>query len=186
MQLAKFKIRYHFMAYKKLAIAGPADLVINLHIAFLPLDVHLPIGPKQGAFSIHMQRLSENNGHDSSEEQQFQVKFGKIGTFQYVPVQILWQDVPAAICSEEQVVHSALADHLHKNFNAVSFSIRWCQVNEAEVKCLCFDIAVQHEPELPLMTCCGEHQIVVQHQCPAADTYRAEVPLTVVKRRAIT
>ena len=96
------------------------------------------------------------------------MKFGKIGTFQHVQVQILWQDIPAAICSEEQIVHSALADHLHKNFTAVSFSR--CQVNEAEGKFV-FRHCIQHEPELPLMNCCGEHQIVVQHQCPAADTY---------------
>ena len=42
------------MAYKRLAIVGPAALVIDLHIALLPVDVHLPIGPKQGAFTIHM------------------------------------------------------------------------------------------------------------------------------------
>ena len=65
------------MAYKRLAIVGPAALVIDLHIALLPVDVHLPIGPKQGAFTIHMTRSlpgtteSLNNGHH------FQAKFGK-------------------------------------------------------------------------------------------------------------
>ena len=55
-QLANLKVRYHFMNYRRLAIFGPASLVINLHLALLPLDVHLPIGPKQGAFTIHMMR----------------------------------------------------------------------------------------------------------------------------------
>ena len=43
-QLAKLKVRYHFMNYKRLAIFGPASLVIDLHLALLPIDIHLPIG----------------------------------------------------------------------------------------------------------------------------------------------
>ena len=39
-QLANLKVRYHFMNYRRLAIFGPASLVINLHLALLPLDVH--------------------------------------------------------------------------------------------------------------------------------------------------
>ena len=103
-QLATFKIRYHFMAYKKLAIASPADLVINLHIVLLPLDVHLPIGPKQGAFSIHVERLPNGERDSSTDEQQFQVKFGKIGAFQYAPAQILWHDIHPSICSETSIL----------------------------------------------------------------------------------
>ena len=55
-QLANLKVRYHFMNYRRLAIFGPPSLVINLHLALLPFDVHLPIGPKQGAFTVHMLR----------------------------------------------------------------------------------------------------------------------------------
>ena len=33
------------------------------------------------------------------------------------------------------------------------------------------------EKSLPLVTCCGAHQLTVQHQCPAADSYRAELPM---------
>ena len=63
-QLANLKVRYHFMNYRRLAIFGPASLVINLHLALLPLDVHLPIGPKQGAFTIHMMiGTSEHTDH---------------------------------------------------------------------------------------------------------------------------
>ena len=62
-QLANLKVRYHFMNYRRLAIFGPASLVINLHLALLPLDVHLPIGPKQGAFTIHMMRSEPQSTH---------------------------------------------------------------------------------------------------------------------------
>jgi len=37
-QPARPRIRYHFMAYKRLAIIGPASLVIDLHLALLPID----------------------------------------------------------------------------------------------------------------------------------------------------
>ena len=90
-QLASLKIRYHFMANKRLAIVGPAALVINLHIALLPVDVHLPIGPKQGAFTIHMARPLPSDTESLSSGHRFQAKFGKICTFQYVPAQIIWR-----------------------------------------------------------------------------------------------
>ena len=84
-QLANLKIRYHFMNYKRLAIFGPASLVINLHLALLPIDIHLPIGPKQGAFTIHMIHSQSNNGQSTNDETRFRVKFVKIGSFQYAP-----------------------------------------------------------------------------------------------------
>ena len=84
-QLARLRIRYHFMAYKRLAIIGPASLVIDLHLALLPIDVHLPIGPKQGAFTIHLTHSMPSTSKSSIERHQFRAKFGKIGAFQYVP-----------------------------------------------------------------------------------------------------
>ena len=176
-QLAILKIRYHFLAYKRLAIVGPAELVINLHIALLPVDVHLPIGSKQGAFSIHMMRVSLKDTAPPADGHCFQAKFGKIGTFPYVPVQSLWKEIHHSICNENQIVQSILADHLHQNFGAVSFSSHLCQVNESQIKCLCFDIEVMHESNVPFVTHCGTLQLTVQHQCPVADPFRAELPL---------
>ena len=110
MQLASLKIRYHFMAYKRLAIVGPAALVIDLHIALLPVDVHLPIGPKQGAFTIHMTRSLPGTMESLNDGHHLQAKFGKIGTFRYVPAQIIWREIHPSICSEDQIVQSPLAD----------------------------------------------------------------------------
>lgn len=92
-QLANLKIPYHFMAYKRLAIIGPASLVIDLHLALLPIDVHLPIGPKQGAFTIHMTQSLPGTAEPSNNGHQFRAKFGKIGTFQYTPAQIIWREI---------------------------------------------------------------------------------------------
>ena len=88
-QLAKLKVRYHFMNYKRLAIFGPASLVINLHLALIPNDIHLPIGPKQGAFTIHMTLSEPQDAHFTNDGNHFRVKYGKIGSFQYTPAQIL-------------------------------------------------------------------------------------------------
>ena len=82
-QLANLKVRYHFMNYRRLAIFGPPSLVINLHLSLLPFDVHLPIGPKQGAFTVHMLRSEPHCAQTAHDYNHFQVKFGKIGSFQY-------------------------------------------------------------------------------------------------------
>ena len=93
------------MNYKRLAIFGPASLVINLHLALLPVDVHLPIGPKQGAFTIHMTQFDPHNAHPTNENH-FKVKFGKIGSFQYAPAQVVWNEVHPTICAEDQLTQA--------------------------------------------------------------------------------
>ena len=171
------------MAFKRLAIIGPALLVIDFHLALLPIDVHLPIGPKQGAFTIHMTHSLPGTSESSSEKHQFRAKFGKIGTFQYVPAQIMWREIHPSICSEDQLVQTPLATILQQQLGAVSFSLRWCQVDASQHKCLCFDIDIKHEPYLPLSVSCESFQLTVQHQCPIADTFRAEIPLVECETR---
>ena len=138
------------MNYRRLAIFGPASLVINLHLALLPLDVHLPIGPKQGAFTIHMMRSEPQSTQTTNDYNHFQVKFGKIGSFQYTPAQILWNEIHPSTCMEDQLEQSALGKLLKQKVGAVNFSIRWCQVDLSQQKCLCFDIDIEHEDSLPL------------------------------------
>ena len=182
-QLAKLKVRYHFMNYKRLAIFGPASLVINLHLALIPIDIHLPIGPKQGAFTIHMTRSEPQDAQSTNDGNHFRVKYGKIGSFQYTPAQILWNDIHSSICDEDQLVQSPLGKLLSQKFGAVNFSIRWCQVDLSQQKCLCFDIDIKHEDALPVLLNCDPCQVAIQHQCPSAEAFRAEIPLTEIETR---
>ena len=182
-QLANLKVRYHFMNYRRLAIFGPASLVINLHLALLPLDVHLPIGPKQGAFTIHMMRSEPQSTQTTNDYNHFQVKFGKIGSFQYTPAQILWNEIHPSTCREDQLEQSVLGKLLRQKVGAVNFSIRWCQVDLSQQKCLCFDIDIKHEDSLPLLLHCDSCQVAIQHQCPSAEAFRADVPLTEIETR---
>ena len=182
-QLANLKVRYHFMNYRRLAIFGPASLVINLHLALLPIDVHLPIGPKQGAFTIHMMRSEPQSTQTTNDFNHFQVKFGKIGSFQYTPAQILWNEIHPATCVEDQLEQSALCKLLRQKVGAVNFSIRWCQVDLSQQKCLCFDIDLKHEDSLPLLLHCDSCQVAIQHQCPSAEAFRADIPLTEIETR---
>ena len=182
-QLANLKIRYHFMNYRRLAFFGPPSLVINLHLALLPLDVQLPIGPKQGAFTLHITKTEPLDSSIGEDSNHFQVKFGKIGSFQYVPTQILWKDIHASICTEEQMQSSPLVKLLQKDFGAVNFTIRWCQVDQSQQKCLCFDIDIQHEDALPISALCETLPITIHHQCPAAENFRSEVSLTEFETR---
>ena len=182
-QLANLKIRYHFMNYRRLAIFGPPSLVINLHLALLPLDVQLPIGPKQGAFTLHITKIEPTDSSIAEKSNQFQVKFGKIGSFQHVPAQILWKDIHTSICTEEHTQSSPLVKLLQKDYGAVNFTIRWCQVDQSQQKCLCFDIHIQHEDALPISTLCETLPITIHHQCPAAEDFRSEVSLTEFETR---
>ena len=182
-QLANLKNRYHFMNYRRLAIFGPPSLVINLHLALLPLDVQLPIGPKQGAFTLHIIKTEPTDSSIGGNSNCFQVKFGKIGSFQYVPTQILWKDIHASLCTEEQVRRSPLVKILRKDFGAVNFTVRWCQVDQSQQKCLCFDIDIQHEDALPISALCENLPITIHHQCPAAENFRSEVSLTEFETR---
>ena len=135
-ELANLKVRYHFMNYRRLAIFGSPSLVINLHLALLPVDVHLPIGPKQGAFTVHMLRSEPHCTQTAHDYNHFQVKFGKIGSFQYAPAQIPWAEIPSSVCTEDQLDQSnqsPLVQLLRREVGAVNFSIRWCQVDTAKV-----------------------------------------------------
>ena len=182
-QLANLKIRYHFMNYRRLAIFGPPSLVINVHLALLPLDVQLPIGPKQGAFTLHIIKTEPHDDSITEESNHFQVKFGKIGSFQYVPVQILWNDIHSSICKHDQIQQSPLVKLLQKDFSAVNFTTRWCQVDQSQQKCLCFDIDIQHEDALPISSKCETFPVTIYHQCPTAEAFRSEVSLTEFETR---
>ena len=53
----------------------------------------------------------------------------------------------------------------------------------SQQKCLCFDIDIKHEDNLPIPLCCDSCQVTIQHQCPIAETFRAEVPITEIETR---
>ena len=182
-QLAHLKVRYYFMKYKRLAIFGPPSLVINLHVALLPVDVQLPIGPKQGAFTIHIVRPELKDDNPGRDRNHLCVKFGKIGSFQYVPVQVTLSELHPSMLNHEQIDQSPVIQILQQHLGAVNFFTRWCQVNLAQQRCLCFDIEVQHEDTLPIAIESDMHPIVVHHQCPSAEGFRAEVSLTEYETR---
>ena len=160
-QLAKLKVQYHFMNYKRLAMFGPASLVINLHLARFPID----IGPKQGAFTIHMTRSEPQDAQLTNDGNHFRVKYGKMGSFQYTPAQIVWNDIHPLFRDEDQLVQSPLVKLLSQQLGVVNFSIRRCQVELSQQKCLCFDTDINHEDALPLLLKYDLCQVAIQHQC---------------------
>ena len=93
---------------------------------------------------------------------------------------------PSSLCKEnqfDQSNQSSLIRLLKQKVGAVNFSIRWCQVDRSQQKCLCFDIEIKHEDSLPLSLDCDPCQVVIQHQCPSAEDFRADVSLTEVETR---
>ena len=98
----------------------------------------------------HIKGASKPSSTDpTKDENHFKVKFGKIGSFQYAPAQVVWNEVHPAICAEDQLAQSPLVKSLRPKFGAVNFSIRWCQVDASQQKCLCFNIDIKYENELP-------------------------------------
>jgi len=130
-----------------------------------------------------MTQLDPHNAHPTNDENHFKVKFGKIGSFQYAPAQVVWNEVHPTICDEDQLAHSPLVKSLRQEFGAVNFSIRWCQVDASQQKFLCFDINIKYENELPFSLDCDSYQVTIQHQCPLAETFRAEIPITEIETR---
>ena len=61
--------------------------------------------------------------------------------------------------------------------------MRWCQVDLSQQRCLCFDIDIKHEEALPLLLHCDPCQVAIQHQCPSAEAFRAEIPLIEIETR---
>ena len=80
-------------------------------------------------------------------------------------------------------MQSPLGKLLSQKFGAVNFSIRWCQVDLSQQKCLCFDMDIKHEDALPLLLNCGLYQVATQHQCPSAEAFRAEFLLMEIETR---
>ena len=72
---------------------------------------------------------------------------------------------------------------MSQKFGAVNFLIRWCQVDLSKQKCLCFDSDIKHEDALPLLLYDDLCQVAIQHQCPSAEAFRAEIPLTEIETR---
>jgi hypothetical protein len=124
-----------------------------------------------------------NTVDPAQDKLQFRAKFGKIGTLQHTPAQIDWSEIHSSICDTEQLLQTPLIELLRRKFGAVNFSIRWCQVDGSQRKCLCFDIDIRHEDSLPLSFTCESLPLTIQHQCPLAEAFRAEIPITDIETR---
>jgi hypothetical protein len=119
----------------------------------------------------------------AQDKLQFCAKFGKIGTLQHTPAQIDWSEIHSSICDTDQLLQTPLTELLLRKFGAVNFSIRWCQVDVSQRKCLCFDIDIKHEDSLPLSFTCESLPLTIQHQCPFAEAFRAEIPIADTETR---
>ena len=94
------------------------------------------------------------------------------------------QQLDTVACAPRGIAHSTFpCEKKRQKVGAVNFSIRWCQVDRSQQKCLCFDIEIKHEDSLPLSLNCDPGQVVIQHQCPSAEDFRADVSLTEVETR---
>jgi hypothetical protein len=112
-----------------------------------------------------MTRSEPQDAQLTNDGNHFRVKFGKVGSFQYAPAQIVWNEIHPSTCVEDQLVQSPLVKLLSQKFGAVNFSIRWCQVDLSQQSCLCFDTDINHEDALPLLLKYDLCQVAIQHQC---------------------
>jgi hypothetical protein len=115
-QLAKLKVRYHFRNYKRLAIFGPASLVINLHLALIPIDIHLPIGPKQGVFTIMTRSKPQMPSSPTSSPTMatiFELSMGRLDLFGTRLRKFMKRPSPST-CDEDQLLQLlSLVIHLY-------------------------------------------------------------------------
>ena len=114
----------------KFDTSGSCKILVSHHVPTVArrnayaCQIEPNAGHCQGAFTIQMTRSEPQDAQLTNDGNHFRVKYGKSGSFQYTPAQIVWNDIQPSSCDEDQLVQSPLGKLLSQNFGAVNFSIR--------------------------------------------------------------
>ena len=159
--LIELRIFFYFMSSKRLIVYGDGEALVQLRLCLIPLDVHLPIGKKQGS-TQHTFRKYEvmDNG-----KMRFKVSVDRIGSFTTIPVQICISSL------QEDIDNDCLASHeivkfLQNQLQADKFHIDWIENEGEDEKCLCFEIGIEHEASLPILIDSGQQLVTINYCGP--------------------
>ena len=154
--LTELRIFFYFMGSRRLVVHGEGEALVQLRLCLIPLDIHLPIGKKQGSMQ-HTFRKYEvmDNG-----KVRFKVSVDRIGSFTTIPVQIcissLQDDFDNNCLDSLEVVK-----FLQKQLQADKFHVDWIENEGEDEKCLCFEISVEHEASLPILIDSGQQLVTI-------------------------
>ena len=159
--LIELRIFFYFMSSKRLIVYGDGEALVQLRLCLIPLDVHLPIGKKQGS----TQRTFRKYEVMDNGKVRFKVSVDRIGSFTTIPVQICINSL------QDDIDNDCLASHeivkfLQNQFQADKFHIDWIENEGEDEKCLCFEISIEHEASLPILIDSGQQLVTINYCGP--------------------
>ena len=143
--LRELEIFYYLVGGKRMVIYGDGEKLVKLRMNLLPMDVHIPIGQKQGAFQVNMRKSCVNR----NDTLQFEVTVTKIGAFTTIPVQIPTGDIQEMI-TQDNLSNCEVCKFLAGKYSAENFALQWTESSGNDVLCLCFEIPQEYECQLPI------------------------------------
>ena len=159
--LIELRIFFYFISSKRLIVYGDGEALVQLRLCLIPLDVHLPIGKKQGSTQHTFWKFEVmDNG-----KVRFKVSVDRIGSFTTIPVQICINSL------QDDIDNNCLASHeivkfLQNQFQADKFHIDWIENEGEDEKCLCFEISIEHEVSLPILIDSGQQLVTINYCGP--------------------
>ena len=159
--LIELRIFFYFMSSRRLVVYGDGEALVQMRLCLIPLDIHLPIGKKQGSIQ-HTFRKYEvmDNGNV-----RFKVSVDRIGSFTTIPVQICISSLQDDIDNDCLDGHE-IVKFLHKQLQADKFHIDWIENEGEDEKCLCFEISIEHEAALPILIDSGQQLVTINYCGP--------------------
>ena len=143
--LRELEIFYYLVGGKRMVVYGDGEKLVKLKMSLLPMDIHIPIGQKQGAFQINLRKNCVN----MNDTLQFEVTITKIGAFTTIPVQIPTSDIQEMI-TQDNLLQSEVCAFLSGKYGAENFTLQWTESSGDDILCLCFEIPQDYECQLPL------------------------------------
>ena len=143
--LRELEIFYYLVGGKRMVIYGDGEQLVKLRMNLLPMDVHIPIGQKQGAFQVNMRK----SGVNRNDTLHFEVTVTKIGAFTTIPVQIPTGDIQEMI-TQDNLSNCEVCKFLAGKYSAENFTLQWTESSGNDVLCLCFEIPQDYECQLPI------------------------------------
>ena len=143
--LRELEIFYYLVGGKRMVIYGDGEQLVKLRMNLLPMDVHIPIGQKQGAFQVNMRKSCVNR----NDTLHFEVTVTKIGAFTTIPVQIPTGDIQETI-TQDNLSNCEVCKFLAGKYSAENFALQWTESSGNDVLCLCFEIPQEYECQLPI------------------------------------
>ena len=159
--LIELRIFFYFMSSRRFVVYGDGEALVQLRLCLIPLDIHLPIGKKQGSIQHTFRKYEVMD----DGKVRFKVSVDRIGSFTTIPVQICISSLQDDIDNDCLDSHE-IVKFLQNQLQADRFHIDWIENEGEDEKCLCFEISIEHEVSLPILIDSGQQLVTINYCGP--------------------